>query len=268
MRVPVDSNGSQNLLHITQERKTLHQVKLPGVEVNGTAVDPGGNSSSQNPVQVVNNAILRLVQTLGMIKESVAGLHMSQPNVNLDEIVGTLVESINEVLRVVDEASKDGVETNKNIDAVQGCLCKLREIIVSAIKNQEITNELGWDFSSLGIKLLQDGLLDIDRKTLKDSLYSSKGDMTRVIKTISNNLFETLPLCIDPGSGSLVYTGKRIENDGDKKASKVLAAIDEELEKERTELDKRLSVADSLISYSNKLIDELKPQSEALLGEE
>ena len=268
MRVPVDLNGSQNLSYITQERKTLHQVKPQGVEVNGIVLYPGGNSSFQNPVQVVNNAILRLVQTLGMTKESVVGLQMSQPNADLEEIVGKLVESISEVLRIVDEASQDGVETNKNSDTVQGCLCKLREIIVSAIKNQEIANELDWDFSSMGIKLLQDGSLDIDRITLKDSLSSSKGDMTRVIKTISTNLFETLPLCIDPGSGTLVYTGKKIEDDGDKKASKVLATIDEELEKERTELNKRLSVADLLISYSNKLIDELKPQSEALLGEE
>jgi SHS2 domain-containing protein len=203
-----------------------------------------------------------------MTKESVAGLHISQPNVDLEEMVDTLVESINEVLRIVDEARKDGVETNKNSNTVQGCLCRLREIIVSAIKNQEIANELDRDFSSLGMKLLKDGSLDIDRKTLKESISLSKGDITRVIKTITTNLFETLPLCIDPGSGTLVYTGKRLEDDGDEKASKVLAAIDEELEKERTELDTRLSVADSLIWYSKKLIDELKPQSEALLGEE
>jgi hypothetical protein len=103
---------------------------------------------------------------------------------------------------------------------------------------------------------------------LKEAISSNGDEAARVIKTIAAALFETLPLCIDPNSGALVYTGKRLEDSGDDKASKVLTAMSEDLEKERTELEKRLGVAEQLISHSHRFIESLMLSSEALYGEE
>ena len=268
MSVPVDAIGSQNLSYISQERKILNQVKLSGVEANGIVLVPGGFSSSQDTLQAVNNTILRLMQTIGMVNENVSALKSPPLNADLEETVATLVESVNGVLMTINEVSNDDMATNKNSDAVQGCLCKLREIIESAVQTPETLNEVFRDFSSLGIKLTHDGLINLDHKTLKEAISSNGDEAARVIKTITATLFETLPLCIDPNSGALVYTGKRLEDSGDDKASKVLTAMSEDLEKERTELEKRLGVAEQLISHSHRFIDSLTLSSEALYGEE
>jgi hypothetical protein len=268
MSVPVEAIGSQNLSYISQERKILHQVKLSGVEANGVVLVPGVFSSSKDTLQTVNNAILRLMQTIGMTNESVSGLQLPTPNGDLEETIATLVESVNGVLRIINEASSDDMATNKNTDAVQGCLCKLRQIIESAVKTPEILNEVSGDFSLLGITLIHDGLINLDHKTLKEAISSNGDEAARVIKTITATLFETLPLCIDPNSGALVYTGKRLDESGDDKASKVLAAMSEDLEKERIELEKRLCVAEQLISHSHRFIDSLTLSSVALYGEE
>jgi hypothetical protein len=268
MSVPLEAIGSQDLSYISQERKILHQVKLSGVGDNGTVMAPDGLSSSQNTLQGVNNTILRLMQTMGMVSESVSGHQLPKPIADPEETVAALVESVNGALRIINEAGSDEVATNKNSDTVQGCLCKFKEIIVSAFRTPENLDEVFNDFSSFGIKLIHDGSLSLDRKTLKEAISSNGSEAARVMKTIAGTLLETLPLCIDPNSGALVYTGKRLEDSGDDKASKVLAEMNEELEKERSELEKRLSTAELLISYSNRLIDDLKPSSEALYGEE
>jgi hypothetical protein len=44
--------------------------------------------------------------------------------------------------------------------------------------------------------------------------------------------------------------------------------MSEDLEKERTELEKRLGLAEQLISHSHRFIDSLTLSSEALYGEE
>jgi hypothetical protein len=268
MSVPVDAIGSQNLSYISQERTILNQVKLSGVEANGIVAVPSGFKSSQDTLQAINNTILRLMQTIGMVNENVSALKSPPLNADLEETVATLVESVNRVLMIINEVSNDDMATNKNSEAVKGSLCMLREIIESAVKTPDALNQESRDFSTLGIKLIHDGLINLDHKTLKEAISSNVDEAERVIKTITAALFETLPLCIDPNSGALVYTGKRLEDSGDDKASKVLTAMGEDLEKERTELEKRLGVAEQLISHSHRFIDSFMLSSEALNGEE
>jgi flagellar capping protein FliD len=107
---------------------------------------------------------------------------------------------------------------------------------------------------------MANGLLSIDHQSLKEAISSNNNEVAQTVRVVAQSLCDTLPLCIDPNSGSLNYTGKRIEDDGDSKTSKALNSLDEELEKERAELDSRLKIVDELISYSNKLIDDLMYQ--------
>jgi hypothetical protein len=259
MRVPVDSKSSQNLFSIPQGRKILNQVKLSDVETKGIVLDPGGITSPQNNVQAVNNTLLRFMQAIGMVSESVSGHELSIQNTDLEEATAVLVESVNGVLMIINEARIDD-----DITTVQGSLQKLQELIIAAIENPEtLSEEVSMDLSSIGIKLTPDGSLSLNHKVLEKAISSNNGEAIRTIKTVTANLFEMLPLCIDPNSGSLIYTGRKLE-DGDNRASKAIAAIDEELEKERTELVNKLDMAELLISHSAQFIANLKFSSEVV----
>jgi len=263
MRVPVDSKGSQDLFSISQKRKILNQVKLSDIETKGIALDAGGFTSPQNTMQAVNNKLLRFMQAIGMVSESVSGHELSNPNAHVEEAIAVLVESVNGVLMIINEARiDDDITARKDSDTVQGSFQKLQEIIIAAVKTPEtLIEEVSTNLSSMGIKLMQDGTLSLNHKVLKEAISASNGEVTRTIKTVTANLFEALPLCIDPNSGSLIYTGRKLE-DGDDRTSKAIAAFDEELEKERTELVNKLDMAELLISHSAQFIANLKFSSE------
>jgi SHS2 domain-containing protein len=266
MRVTVDSKGYQALFSISQEPKILNQVKLPGAEIKLTASDPSGPIPSHNTLQAVNNTILRFMQTIGMVNEKVSGYELSNQNTDLEEAIAALVESMNKVLSVIKETS---MEIINDSEIVQGSLWKLQEIIISAVKIPEaLSEEVSMDLSSIGIKLMHDGWsLSLDHKVLKEAISSNNGETTRTIKAVTANLFEALPLCVDPNSGNLIYTGRKLE-DGDDRASKAIAALNEELEKERTELVNKLDMAELLISHSTQFIANLKFSSEMAPSEE
>jgi hypothetical protein len=304
MRISTVPNGSQYFSYISSENKINNNTKVSEVEV--TDIQLGSASGLLSPInfiQEANLAILRLMQHVRIMGQAIddglsqgneavvlvnprennsmadidltkiAEVRIGEPQLpmlhaDLEEMTVTLVQRMDEVLRVISEASAEDTTPNKGAQADNNFLEQLRGIIYSGINTLEGMNVVDKDFSSLGIKLIHDGLLGVDRQSLKEAISSNGLEVARTVKTIAANIFEILPICIDPSSGTLVYTGKRLEDDGNDKASKVLAAIDEELEKEKSELDNRLSMAELLISYSNKLIDDLKPQTEALFAEE
>jgi hypothetical protein len=304
MRISTVPDGSQCFSYISDENKINNNTKVSEVEATGIQLCHSSSlPSAINSIQEVNMTIQRLMQHVRIINLSmdellskaneivaqtitqennssfssdlikIAEVRIGEPQLpmfhaDLEEMTVTLVQRMNEVLRVISEASAEDITPDKGAHADNNGLKQLREIIFSGWRVQEEMNNVFKDFSSLGIKLMHDGLFSIDRQFLKEAISSNGVEVARTVKTVAGNIFEILPICIDPSSGTLIYTGKRLEDDGNDKASKVLAAIDEELEKEKTELDNRLSRAELLISYSSKLIDDLKPQSEALLAEE
>lgn len=186
------------------------------------------------------------------------GLHLS--NEGLEDLVVKLVKGMNEVLGLASKEIESGVSNSKSLTSDGDGLQTLKEIILSALNTPEALNDGSTSPLFLRVKLMANGLLSIDHQSLKEAISSNNNEVARTVRVIAQSLCDTLPLCIDPNSGSLNYTGKRIEDDGDSKTSKALNAIDEELEKERAELDSRLKIVDELISYSNKLIDDLMCQ--------
>jgi hypothetical protein len=303
MRISTGLNCSQ-FPYLSKEEKINSKTKVPEVEVTGIQLRPAdGFPSDIHLIQEANKAILRLSHQARMINlamdedlpqenEGIAPTNLTEKNpfalsdlttiadvrigepqlpllhTNLEEMAAALLERMNEVLRVNSGSSNAGIAPDDVAQEDKNSLEQIREIIVSALRIPETMNEAFRDLPSLGIKLMHDGLLSVERQSLKEAIFSNGGEVARAVKTVALNLFETLPLCIDPSSGTLIYTGERLEDGGDDKASKVLAAFGEELDKERTELEKRLSVAELLILYSNNLIADLKPQSEALIAEE
>jgi hypothetical protein len=266
MIVTVDSKGYQALFSISQEPKILNQVKLSGTENKVIALDSGGSMPPHNTLQAVNNTILRFMQTIAMVSENVSGHELLNQNTDLEETIAALVKSMNKVLSVIKEAS---MVISNDSDIVQGSLWKLQEIIISAVKTpQALNEEVSMDLSSIGIKLMHDGSLSLNHKVLKDAISSNNGETIRTIKAVTANLFETLPLCIDPNSGSLINTGRKLEDGDDDKASKAIAALNEELEKERAELVNKLDIAELLISHTTQFIANLKFSSEMVSSEE
>jgi len=268
MRVPVDSKVPQDLFSISQECIILNQVKLSDVGTKRIVLDSGGFTSPQNTVQAANNALLRFMQTIGMVSESVSGHELSIQNADLEEAIAALVKSMNGILRIINETNGDDMVVSKDTETAQGSFQKLQEIFIAAIENPKtLSDEVSMDLSTLGIKLMHDGSLSLNHKVLEKAISSNNGEAIRTIKTVTANLFEMLPLCIDPNSGSLIYTGRKLE-DGDSRASKAIAALNEELEKERTELVNKLNTAELLISHSTQFIANLKFSSEISPGVE
>jgi len=269
MRVTVDSKGYQALFSISQEPKILNQIKLSDAETKAIVLDSGGPIPPHNTLQAVNNTILRFMLTVGMVSENVSGHELSNQNTDLEEAIAAFVESVNGILRNINEASGDDMVVNKNSDKVQGSFQKIQEIIITAVKTQEtLSEEVSMDLSSIGIKLMHDGSLGLDHKVLKEAISSNNGETTRTIKAVTANIFETLPLCINPDSGSLIYTGRKLEDGDDNKASKAIAALNEELEEERTKLVNKLDIAELLISHSTQFIVNMKFSSEVSPSEE
>ncbi len=190
---------------------------------------------------------------------------MSELPIDYEEIAIALIEHINKTLMALDEIRDAGVPRGEGPLADKQSFEQLREIILSAFKVAESIHELPIQTLLPGITFTHEGLLNVDRLSLREAISANSNEVGRASKTVTGALLETLPLCINPNSGALVYTGKRLEDDNHDKASKVSSAVNEELEKERIELDKKLGVADLLISYSEKHIVGLKPQSETTI---
>lgn len=300
MRVSIAPNGSQYPC-ILKEEKIDNEIKVTegkSTEVQLPVIDRISVDAIR--VQEANNAILRLANSVKMINQaldesnspeprSVAQTNVSDeisipfqnviqianvvigespsPELTIDseEIAITLVEHMNKTLMVLDEIRDADTPRGEGSLADKQGPEQLREIIVSAFKVTESIHELPTQTTLPGITFTHEGLLYVDRLSLKEAISANTVEVGRSIKTVTAALFETLPLCIDPNSGTLVYTGKGLEDGDYDKASKVSTVVNEELEKEKIELNNKLSMADLLISYSEKLIVELKPRSESTI---
>jgi len=297
MRVSIVPNGSQYPFSFKEE-KIDNAIKVTEGRATGVQL-PVTDKGSVDTVRVqeANNAMLRLTNSAKMMNKvfdesnSPEGCFVVQTNasdvnsfsfqddikitdivigesplpelaIDYEEIAITLVEHMNETLRILDEICDADMPRNEGSLADKQGLEQLREIIFSALKVTESIHELPMQTLLPGITFTHEGLLNVDRLSLREAISANSNEVGRAIKTVTGALLETLPLCIDPNSGALVYTGMRLENDNYDKASKVSNAVSEDLEKERIELEKRLGVAELLISYSEKLIVDLKPQSE------
>lgn len=216
-------------------------------------------NESATSIKLPDNITLKghdLAEIFGAGKD---GLQLS--NEGLEDLVVKLVKAMNVVLGLANKEINQEAGSSRGLITNGDGLQTIKEIILSALNITEVMNDGSLSSSLLRVKLMANDLLSIDHQSLKDAISSNNGEVARTVRVVAQALCDTLPLCIDPNSGTLIYTGKRVVDDGDSKTSKALNAIDEELEKEKVELDTRLKVVDELISYSNKLIDDLMYQS-------
>lgn len=269
MRVQVDSKSYQNLLLASQDRITLSKARISDVQIN--KIDSClSESASQNALQAVNTAILRLIQSIEMVDRNLSAGELTNQSSNLERTIVALVENVNDLLISINRVNNDNnMATSMNSDAIQSSLQKLQEIIIAILNTPGILSErVSLDASLLGIKLMQDGLLAIDHKTIKEAISSNSKEITKSVKAFSTSLLETLSFCIDPNSGNLLYFGRKLEEEGDGGTSKVFEVLNEKLEKERAELLKGLNLAELLISQSEQLIENLKISSVTFFNEE
>jgi hypothetical protein len=269
MRVQADSKNYQDLLLASQGRIALNQLKISDFRIN--KIDSHlGEETSQNTLHVVNNAILRLIQSIEMVNKNLSAGELSNQSSNLERTITVLIESVNGLLTIKNKADNDNsMATGRNSDAIQSSLQRLQEIIITILNPSGILSKrASLDLSLLGIKLMQDGLLGIDHKVIKEAVLSNSQEVTSTVKAFSTSLLETMSFCIDPNSGNLLCIGRKLEEKGDGGTSKVFEALNEKLEKERAELMKTLNLAELLISQSRQFIENLKFSSGMLINEE
>lgn len=290
MRISIDLNSIQ-YAYIRDKVKIDDTNKKDFTALNSTLSNSLGFPANIDILQKANNAVFKLAQNAisiilsleeGFLPENESatpvkltdkislmghdfaeiigagkdGLKLSDEC--LEDLVVKLVEGMNEVLGLSNKEIISGVSCNKSLTTDGDGLQTLKEIILSALNIPEAMNGGSLSLSLLRVKIMENGLLSIDHQSLKEAISSNTIEVARTIKAVAHNLCDTLPLCIDPNSGALNYTGKRIEGDGEEEeTSKALKAIDEEFEKEKAVLDSRLRATDELISYSNKLLEDL-----------
>ena len=248
----------QGILSIPPDRKICNQLKLSGVETEGSALRYDESSFWQDTLREINNTIMRFMETIELTNRVVSGKELST-NADLEQMLFTFAESMNGLLSACNRASNEHYMTTGNgSGVVQDNLLKLRDTLISVLKMQESSGEeMPLNLKSIGIKLMNDGSLSIDKRTVRDAISSRGGEVIKTVKTIVSSLFEAMPLCIDPNSGNLVNVRRKLEeNDGNH--SKVTAALNERLEKERCELVEKLRITELLIAQSNQFIDNLK----------
>lgn len=268
MRVQADSKSYKDLLLASQDRITLNQAKISDAQIN--KIDSRlSESTSQNTLQAVNNAILRLLQSLEMVIKNLSAGELSNQNGNLEITIAALIESVNGLLTSIIKAGNDNsMASSRNSNAIQSSLQRLQEIMIAIVNTPNILSErVSLDLSLLGIKLMQDGLLVVDNEVIKEAISSNSKEAAKTVKAFSTSLLETMSFCIDPNTGNLLYIGRKLEEEGDG-TLKVFEALNEELEKERAELMKGLSLAELLISQSGHFIENLKISSGLLFNEE
>ena len=266
MRVSVNSKGCKDLFSFSQDNKIQNQVRPSDIEINAIAIHSYHTTSLQNTLQTANNAILRLVQSIEMINKSVSVDEFQNQNVTLEQAITKLIESMNETLSIINKVSDNfEIASNKNNNTTQDSLRKLQEMIITIFKDPEIMGEeVSADLSSFGIKLMKDGSIDINQKALKEAIILDNKEVTKAIKSVVTSLFEKMPLYIDPNSGNLINIRRKIDKESDNNTSKITAALKEKLEKERTELIKKLNLTDLLMVHSGNFIESLKLSAEIL----
>lgn len=214
----------------------------------------------------MNNAILRLAQGARTLNEVVSVPHSTGQNGGIEKAFAALAKALNEILRIVDGENNQVLPVTNGGIKLEGSLCALKEIILSAIGDPHVLNEPLTDLSGVGITtFISHGGIGLDAKGMKEALSPAPGEVIRTAKFVASALCETLPLCVDPNSGSLVFTGRKLNGDGEDKTARAVSDLGDEMEKARTELEGRLRTADSLISCSRQLINELTPAPESFI---
>lgn len=248
----------QGILSIPPDRKICNQLKLSGAETEGSALRYDDSSFWQDTLRKMNNTIMRFMETIELINSAVSGKELPT-NTDLEQILFSFAESMNGLLSACNRAcNENDMATGNGSGGVQDNLLKLRGILISVLKMQESSGEeISVNLKSIGVKLMNDASLAIDKRTVRDAISSRGGEVIKAVKTIVSSLFEVMPLCIDPNSGNLVNVRRKLEeNDGNH--SEVTAALTERLEKERCELMEKLRITELLIAHSNQFLDNLK----------
>jgi len=257
MRVSIDKWGSGIVPFGSQRFKTSDQRKVPEAVSNGTGLGCEGLSVSQGSLQAVNNALLRLIQTINRIFNPEPGPELAPSVTGFNEEVKALVEGLNEVLQSISDAGSDNSGTDKGTSLANVYLCKVRGVIASSLETGKVEDGIP-DAPVMVIELVDNGSVRRNSRELTESTGADGRGVGQAIKAVASTLVENLPLCIDPNSGNMLYVPREAERRDDDEASKALASLRDELDKERTVLEKQLNTANLLIAHCNGFVHVLK----------
>jgi len=257
MRVSIGKWGSGIVPFGSQTLKTSDRRKVPEAVSNGTGLGCEGLSVSQGSLQAVNSALLRLIQTINRTINPEPGSELVPSVGDFNEEVKALVEGLNEVLQSISDAGSDNSGTDKATSLANVYLCKVRDVIASSLEIGTVEHGMP-DAPVMVIELADNGSVRLNSRELIESTGADGSGVGRAIKAVASTLLENLPLCIDPNSGNMLYVPREAERSGDDEASRALASLRDELDKERTVLEKQLNTANLLIAHCNEFVDALK----------
>jgi len=263
MRIQADPKGCQGHVLFPQDRKCLDQSRTSDVHV---VISCSTDHVKQSTFQVLNNTILRHIQSIEMVCKKLSEAESIDKNDNLEKIVAFFIDEVNDLLRIIDKARNyHAILTSMGNDTIQDSLQRLSEIITSMsviTGKEDLLN-----FSSSGIKPMKDGLFKIENESIREAISSNGNKVAKNIKTVSATLLDKMPSFIDPNTCNFLYIGRKLKEEGDDNTSRVSETLSERLEKERIELVKKLNITESLISRSGQFIENFKISPELFSGD-
>ncbi|OPX98261.1 MAG: hypothetical protein A4E62_00404 [Syntrophorhabdus sp. PtaU1.Bin002] len=193
-----------------------------------------------------------------------AQLGMSSGEVGIAELcemVETLVEKVNLVLSIDQEAEGNGKDILFDADGRSFNIRIVKDSILSAIGAQGGVEESpAGELLAIGIGLGRDGFLELNKKTFKEALQGQKETSVNTVKVLNDSLYERLHWYVDPNAALLADLGENVRgpHDGDQG---YIAELDAQLMKKKEELEKKLETVNMLISSSKDLIGRLTGQA-------
>ena len=226
-------------LHVLPDRKSLQKESRP-------TNDPGSSTTEAASARALNSLIRDLLTYLGNAKQNNNGLlSLAGGNPTIAEIE-RLSAKLLTVLQKVNEISDFAHPTAQLV----------KDRILSAFTAADHGVSPCLKLSSIGIAVGRDGLLAISEGVLKEAFSSQPEKAAATIRELSDFLRQSLNFYIDPGTSTLIEIDKEL-NRGRKSDRKAIDEEKGERAKAREELEKRLHLVNTLISFSNHLIDRL-----------
>jgi len=204
-------------------------------------------SSAGNTVTgVIEGVTLNLA---GTNTDSPIELRITQDNAQIADKFSLLASDINSALNFIKDQSTYVEGTDK---ALKGDinLSLVRNNIASAIYTEVSGNTTYKTPSDLGISFQSDGTISVNTTTLANALSSGRTEAMSVLKAMSDALYDTLDMYVDPYTGTLTSMKTSIQDNITRIDAKI-AEIEERFERQRAVLEKRYAALEVLISSSN-----------------
>ena len=244
---------------LKEKKNVLRAGENASFEIDGIPIMSSSNT--------ITDVIPGVTLTLKATTESVPiRLNIDVDESLIEEKVKNLIEKINSVFSFINNQNTYVSGSSKPLTGDVN-LNMVRQSIVSLAYTEVGENSTYKTLSSIGITFGKDGSLSIDRSKFSSALTSNRQEVTNILRTFSDSLYDRLNVLIDPYTGTLTSIKTGIENQLSRIEEKI-KEMEKRFEREKEVLEKKYAALELLISESNLLKNWMTNQIKAMFKKE